>query len=90
MPGPRMLLRIAPLVVGLVAVRVWLRRREEGGRALAAAPEVPQIGAAATPGASPAGTAPAPEEPETAPPGRFQRQPIDIVTVVDDLLLGGR
>ena len=68
MPGLRMLLRIAPLVVGLVAVSVWLRRREAGKRALAAAAEVPQIG-------------PAP---------RFQRQPIDIVTVVDDLLLAGR
>jgi hypothetical protein len=79
MPGLRMLLRIAPLVVGLVAVRVWLRRREAGRRALAAAAKVAQIGAA-----------PAPEEPETAPPRRFQRQPIDIVTVVDDLLRAGR
>jgi hypothetical protein len=68
MPGLRMLLRIAPLVVGLVAVRVWLRRREAGGRTLAEAAEVPQI------------------ESER----RFQRQPIDIVTVVDDLLLAGR
>jgi hypothetical protein len=68
MPGLRMLLRIAPLVVGLVAVSVWLRRREAGRRALVAAAEVPQI----------------------APPRRFQRQPIDIVTVVDDLLLAGR
>jgi hypothetical protein len=68
MPGLRMLLRIAPLVVGVVAVRVWLRRREAGRRALAAAPQVPQSEAAAS----------------------FQRQPIDIVTVVDDLLLAGR
>ena len=63
-----MLLRIAPLVVGLVAVRVWLRRREARRRALAAAPDVPQI----------------------EPPRRFQRAPIDIVTVVDDLLRAGR
>jgi hypothetical protein len=62
-----MILRIAPFVVGLVALRVWLRRREAGRRALAAAP-VPQI----------------------APAQRFQREPIDIVTVVDDLLLAGR
>jgi hypothetical protein len=68
MPGLRMLLRIAPLVVGLVAVRFWLRRREAGRRALAAAAESAQTG----------------------PAGRFQRQPIDIVTVVDDLLLGQR
>ena len=68
MPGLRMLLRIAPLVVGLVAGSVWLRRREAGRRALVAAAEVPQI----------------------APPRRVRRQPIDIVTVVDDLLLAGR
>ena len=81
MPGLRMLLRIAPLVVGLVAVSVWLRRREAGRRALAAAAEVPQIGAAPAPAT--------PEEPAGAPAGRLQRQPIDIVTVVDDLLLAG-
>jgi hypothetical protein len=78
MPGLRMLLRIAPYVVGLVAVRVWLGRRDAGRRALAA-PEVPQIGAG-----------PALEEPQVAPPRRFHRQPIDIVTVVDDLLRAGR
>jgi uncharacterized iron-regulated membrane protein len=60
MPGFRMLLRIAPFMVGLVAVHVWLRRREVERKALA------------------------------APTARFQRRPIDIVTVVDDLLLAGR
>lgn len=60
MPGFRIFLRIAPLVVGLVAVRIWLRRSE--------APEVPEI----------------------APARRFEREPIDIVTVVDDLLLAGQ
>jgi uncharacterized iron-regulated membrane protein len=55
-----MLLRIAPFMVGLVAVHVWLRRREVERKALA------------------------------APTARFQRRPIDIVTVVDDLLLAGR
>jgi hypothetical protein len=68
MPGLRMLLRIAPLAVGLVAVRVWLRRREAGRRALVAAAETPRI----------------------EPPRRFQKEPIDIVTVVDDLLFAGR
>jgi hypothetical protein len=63
-----MLLRIAPLLVGVVAVRVWLGRREAGRRALATVAEVPQI----------------------ASPQRFECQPIDIVTVVDDLLLAGR
>jgi hypothetical protein len=79
MPGLRVLLRIAPLVVGLVAVWVWLRRREAGRRALGAAAEVPQIGAP-----------PMADAPSQGPPGRFQRKPIDIVTVVDDLLRGGR
>ena len=33
---------------------------------------------------------PAPEPPPEPPTGRFERQPIDIVTVVDDLLVPGR
>ena len=34
---------------------------------------------------------PAPREmPQIEPPRRFEREPIDIVTVVDDLLLAGR
>jgi hypothetical protein len=75
MPGFRMLLRIAPFMVGLVAVHVWLRRRGAGRRVLAAPRAVPQIG-------------PAPQQ--ITPERRFQRRPIDIVTVVDDLLLAGR
>ena len=67
MPRLPMLLRIAPFLVGMVAVRAWLRRRQAGRRALAPA-EVPQL----------------------EPARRFQREPIDIVTVVDDLLLAGR
>jgi hypothetical protein len=55
MPGFRMLLRIAPLLVGLIAVKVWLGRG-----------------------------------PKAAPTGRFEREVIDIVAVVDDLLLAGR
>jgi len=68
MAGRRMLLRIAPFVLGIMAARVWLRRREARRRALPAAPEAPQI----------------------EPARRFGREPIDIVTVVDDLLLAGR
>jgi hypothetical protein len=68
MAGLRTILRIAPFVVGLVAVRVWLRRRAAGSRALAPAPDAPRI----------------------SPARRFEREPIDIVTVVDDLLLAGR
>ena len=59
MPGFRTLFRIAPVVVGVVAVSLWLRRR-------------------------------APKAPKAEPPRRFQRGPIDIVTVVDDLLRAGR
>jgi hypothetical protein len=74
-----MLLRIAPFVVGLVAVRVWLRRREAGRRALAAAREAPRIEAGPT------------QDPLRSDPSKgFERAPIDIVTVVDDLLRAGR
>jgi len=55
MPGFRTFLRIAPLVIGLVAVKMWLGRG-----------------------------------PKPLPTGRFEREPIDIVAVVDDLLLAGR
>jgi hypothetical protein len=79
MPGLRMLLRLAPLVVGALAMGIWLRRREAARRALPPAPELPQIGPAA-----------APEEPQTDATPSFEREPIDIVTVVDDLLLAGR
>jgi hypothetical protein len=78
MPGFRTLLRVAPFVVGLVAVRVWIMRREAGRRSLPAAAEVRGIG-----------PAPAQDAPKAAP-RRFEREPIDIVTVVDDLLLAGR
>jgi hypothetical protein len=79
MPGFRILLRLAPFVVGLVAVRVWLIRRDVGRRSLPAAAEARGIGPAT-----------ARDAPKAASAGRFQRQPIDIVTVVDDLLLAGR
>jgi hypothetical protein len=78
MPGFRILLRAAPFVVGLVAVRAWLTRRAAGRRSLPSA-EVRAIG-----------PAPAPDAPKAAPTYRFEREPIDIVAVVDDLLLGGR
>ena len=61
MPGLRLLLRVAPFVVGAVAVGVWLRRCGAKRNALGAVPA-----------------------------GRFQREPVDIVAVVDDLLQAGR
>jgi hypothetical protein len=74
----RLLARAAPFVLGAVAAAIWLRRRQ---------PERPALPA-------PAG----PVEPSAARSGRFDRRPtgrfahageprpVDIVTVVDDLL----
>jgi PIN domain nuclease of toxin-antitoxin system len=98
MPGLRLLLRMAPFVVGVVAASVWLRRRAAARKRLPAGPPVPQI-------ESPRQETGA-EQPKIEPSKRFQREPIDsferepidsferepidIVTVVDDLLLAGR
>jgi hypothetical protein len=76
MPGLRLLLRMAPFLVGVVAAAVWLQRRRPQRAALAAPPAPPQL------------------EPPMPRTGRFDREPlyepIDIVTVVDDLLNVGR
>jgi hypothetical protein len=64
MPGLRLLLRMAPFLVGAIAAAVWLQRRVPQRVALAAPPAPPQL------------------EP--------RHEPIDIVTVVDDLLAAGR
>jgi len=64
MPGLRLLLRMAPFLVGAIAAAVWLQRRAPQRLALTAAPEPPQL--------------------ET------RYEPVDIVTVVDDLLAAGR
>jgi hypothetical protein len=61
MPGLRLLLRVAPFLVGALAAAVWLQRRAPQRVTLAAAPPAP---------------------PQLAP----RYEPIDIVTVVDDLL----
>jgi hypothetical protein len=64
MPGLRILVRMAPFLVGVIAAAVWLQRREPRRAALPAAPAPPQL------------------DP--------RHKPIDIVTVVDDLLeVGG-
>jgi hypothetical protein len=82
MPGLRLLLRMAPFVVGAVAVGVWLRRRGAERKALRAAAGVQELGA---------GAAPEVRELDAGHDAeRFQREPIDIVTVVDDLLQAGR
>jgi len=43
MPGLRLLLRMAPFLVGALAAGVWLRRRRPQRPALAPPPPVPQI-----------------------------------------------
>jgi predicted anti-sigma-YlaC factor YlaD len=69
------LVRAAPFVLGAAAAAVWLRRRQ------APPPALPRR----------AGIEPPPVPPPPAPAParrsrRFIRRPVDIVTVVDDLL----
>ena len=76
-PGLRLLLRFAPLLVGALAAAVWLQRRRHAAAQLPAPPPRPAL------------------EPVTPPrPRRFEREPmpepVDIVTIVDDLLTAGR
>jgi len=67
----RLLVRATPLVLGAVALAVWLRRRRRRA-------------------AVPAPVEPAPPPPPRRQSTRFVRaseqRPVDIVTVVDDLL----
>jgi len=71
----RLLVRAAPFVLGAVAAAIWLRRRR------AERPALPVRSGAVPPPARPrAGRF------DRVPSGRFARRPIDIVTVVDDLL----
>jgi hypothetical protein len=76
-PGLRLLLRFAPLLIGALAAAVWLERRRRGQARLAAPPPAPEL-----------------EPVVETRTGRFEREPvpepIDIVTVVDDLLSVGR
>ena len=101
MPGLRLLLRMAPVMVGALAVGVWLRRRRAERKALPAPTRarelvageastalVGEVSEAALGGANVALNAEPADSAAQAP--RFQREPIDIVTVVDDLLQAGR
>jgi hypothetical protein len=71
----RLFSRAAPLVLGVLAAAIWLRRRE---------PERPALPAGDRPDSMPF------EPASRARAGRFVRAPeasaVDIVTVVDDLL----
>ena len=114
MPGLRLLLRMAPFVVGAVAVGVWLRHRGAERKALPAPPRVRELSPEAAvgeahyassgepvaasvgeanfalngEGAGSGGQVASGGQPE--PTRGFQKEPIDIVTVVDDLLQAGR
>lgn len=79
MPGLRLLLRIAPFLVGAIAAAVWLQRRAPQRAALAAPPVPAQL-------QPPQSERPQLERPQPEP----RHEPIDIVTVVDDLLAAGR
>jgi hypothetical protein len=70
----RLLARSAPFVFGAVAAGLWLRYRK---------PERPQLREVT-------GELPPPLPPRRRVAKRFVRRPIDIVTVVDDLLGAAR
>ena len=74
----RLLARAAPLVLGAVAAAIWLRRRP---------PVRPALPAAATPAPPPAPVPPpVPKRQSTRFVRASESDPVDIVTVVDDLL----
>jgi hypothetical protein len=77
MPALRVILRASPFLLGALAAALWLRRGHVERLQL----EPPKQ--AAEPATAPTGKPPA------ASTGRFEREPIDIVTVVDDLLVPG-
>ena len=76
MSGLRLLLRVTPIVLGAAAAAVWLRSERV---------ERPMLPAPAEP--APADRGPADIEGAAI---ELESRPIDIVTVVDDLLLAGR
>ena len=79
MSGLRLLLRVTPIVLGAAAAAVWLRRERV---------ERPMLPAPAE--RTPADPTPA-EPPDIEGAAiELESRPIDIVTVVDDLLLAGR
>jgi hypothetical protein len=70
----RLLARAAPFVLGAVAAGIWLHRRQ------AERPALREV----------TGELPPPVPPRRRPSRRFVRRPVDIVTIVDDLLGAAR
>ncbi len=68
----RLLARAAPFLLGAVAAAIWLRRRRP--------PERPALPMRTGPVSPPL------LEAAPGPARQFERTPVDIVTVVDDLL----
>jgi hypothetical protein len=71
----RPLARAAPFVIGAVAAGVWLHQRRRLER-----PALRET----------TGELPPPVPPAQRSRGRFVRRPVDIVTIVDDLLAAAR
>jgi hypothetical protein len=82
------LLKTAPFVLGAAAAAVWLTRRSTERPALPerAGIEPPRVPTAVPPLPPLWHEAARPERVRRHANGRFARRPIDIVTVVDDLL----
>ena len=77
----RLLVRASPFLLGALAAAIWLRRGTVERPQLM--PPRPAEDAQREPAEPPVA------DREHAPTGRFAREPIDIVTVVDDLLVPG-
>jgi len=86
MSGLRLLLRATPIVLGAAAAAVWLRR-ERVERPMLPPPREPEP---ARPESEPAGMAAAEVADIEGAAIELESRPIDIVTVVDDLLLADR
>jgi hypothetical protein len=75
----RLLARSAPFVLGAVAAGLWLHYRRPQ------APQLREVTGELPPPAPPAG-----RRFQRPMPARFTRRPVDIVTIVDDLLGAAR
>jgi hypothetical protein len=81
MPALRLLVRASPVVLAAAAAVIWVRRRRLARRAVSAPRAVTVARKASDRPQS---------QLERQPAAPAVREPIDIVDVVDDLLVGGR